>query len=314
MNYSQKIKELRAASGLTQEQLADKLCVKRQTVSKWEQAINEPDIETIKKLAEIFGVTTDEIMGAASAETVLELKQPRLQRACKALTSVSSLLDAFWFVAALIFWNFAPVPSDTLGVSLNLLEEGELSPAAFQMSSDIAMWHRNTLPLLFLPLFAALCGLGIVLFYGAKRYPKAQVTALSIIAAEELGAGIAMTTLTFVLPEEICTTYTLPMILCLAMDMVAVMGAACHPKLLPANQLMGLRTEFTMHNNDAWRKMNTLLSFLTPSCCALFIAIVMATSATNATALLAGQVATLVGIVVPCAICHELLRKKTQRA
>ena len=54
MTFGQKIKKLRTDANLTQKELATKLNVTFQTVSKWESDINEPDIKNIKELAKIF--------------------------------------------------------------------------------------------------------------------------------------------------------------------------------------------------------------------------------------------------------------------
>ena len=48
---------------LTQDQLAEKLGVTAQAVSKWENDLSCPDISSIPQLAEIFGITTDELLG-----------------------------------------------------------------------------------------------------------------------------------------------------------------------------------------------------------------------------------------------------------
>ena len=49
--------------GLTQEALADKLGITAQAVSKWENDLSCPDITMLPKLAEIFGITTDQLLG-----------------------------------------------------------------------------------------------------------------------------------------------------------------------------------------------------------------------------------------------------------
>ena len=61
MELGKKIKRLRFKAGLTQEQLAEKLGVGAQSVSKWENAVAMPDITTLPLLAEIFGVTIDDL-------------------------------------------------------------------------------------------------------------------------------------------------------------------------------------------------------------------------------------------------------------
>lgn len=61
MNIGNKILELRKENHLTQEELAEKLNVTRQTISKWELCETSPDLKDSKKLAEIFNVTLDEL-------------------------------------------------------------------------------------------------------------------------------------------------------------------------------------------------------------------------------------------------------------
>ncbi|MBE6976925.1 MAG: helix-turn-helix transcriptional regulator [Ruminococcaceae bacterium] len=56
----------RKSMGLTQDQLAEKLGVTAQAVSKWENNQSCPDITMLPKLADIFGVTTDELLGRQS--------------------------------------------------------------------------------------------------------------------------------------------------------------------------------------------------------------------------------------------------------
>ena len=62
----------RKRSGLTQDKLAERLGVTAQAVSKWENDLSCPDITMLPKLAQIFGVTTDELLGITPRETVHE--------------------------------------------------------------------------------------------------------------------------------------------------------------------------------------------------------------------------------------------------
>jgi len=58
-----RITELRRESGMTQEQLAEKMGVSPQAVSKWENDVSCPDISALPLLSEVFGVTTDYLLG-----------------------------------------------------------------------------------------------------------------------------------------------------------------------------------------------------------------------------------------------------------
>ena len=61
MEIGKKIMNLRKKNGLSQEELAEKIDVARQTISKWELGETSPDIKQAKKLARIFKVSLDEL-------------------------------------------------------------------------------------------------------------------------------------------------------------------------------------------------------------------------------------------------------------
>jgi len=61
---NENIKNLRKNKGFTQEELASKLNIVRQTVSKWEKGYSVPDAEMLKKLAEIFDTDVSKLLGS----------------------------------------------------------------------------------------------------------------------------------------------------------------------------------------------------------------------------------------------------------
>ena len=63
MMLGDKIKELRQKKGLTQEELAARLHVVRQTVSKWEKNRSVPDADALKDIAEILEVPVSTLLG-----------------------------------------------------------------------------------------------------------------------------------------------------------------------------------------------------------------------------------------------------------
>jgi len=62
MKIGEKITQLRMSIGISQEQLAERLSVSRQSVSKWEMDQSLPQIDKVLQLCEIFGVSTDELL------------------------------------------------------------------------------------------------------------------------------------------------------------------------------------------------------------------------------------------------------------
>ena len=65
MKIGNKLNQLRKLSGMTQEQLAEKINVSRQTISKWESDNTSPDLESIVKISKIFHVSLDDLLKEA---------------------------------------------------------------------------------------------------------------------------------------------------------------------------------------------------------------------------------------------------------
>jgi len=72
--FGESMRRLRREKGLTQEQLAARLNVSFQTISKWERGESCPDITMLPVLAGFFGVTTDELLGIDRAENEREIQ------------------------------------------------------------------------------------------------------------------------------------------------------------------------------------------------------------------------------------------------
>lgn len=66
MKFSEKIKSLRQKQSLSQQELAHKLYVSRQTVTKWESGKSLPDIPKLKKMSEIFKTDIDSFLSDVS--------------------------------------------------------------------------------------------------------------------------------------------------------------------------------------------------------------------------------------------------------
>lgn len=62
--FGENLKTLRKQKGFSQEELATRLHVVRQTISKWEKNLSVPDADTLIRLAEILEVSVSELLGA----------------------------------------------------------------------------------------------------------------------------------------------------------------------------------------------------------------------------------------------------------
>ena len=62
MSIGKRIQQLRIDNGLTQEQLAEKLAVSRQSISKWEMDQSLPEIDKVVQMSKVLSVGTDQIL------------------------------------------------------------------------------------------------------------------------------------------------------------------------------------------------------------------------------------------------------------
>ncbi|MGN0779337.1 MAG: helix-turn-helix domain-containing protein [Aristaeellaceae bacterium] len=77
LETAQRLTQLRRERGYSQEEVADKLNVSRQAVSKWERAESSPDTDNLIALSQLYGVTLDELVkGPAAAPAAEEPAAP----------------------------------------------------------------------------------------------------------------------------------------------------------------------------------------------------------------------------------------------
>lgn len=114
MAISDKIQELRKQNGMSQEQLAEKMGVSRQAVSKWESGICAPDIEKIIGLSELFGVSTDYLMkGTETINKPMQMMDILHNSAIKKYTWLIAI--PIGFLLCFIIWQMGQEIGDDIG-------------------------------------------------------------------------------------------------------------------------------------------------------------------------------------------------------
>ena len=78
MQFHQRLYEVRKRSGMTQSELAEKLNVSRQAVSRWEMGTAKPDFENLIAISKLFGVSIDYLLKGEAEENVVP-SQPEQQ-------------------------------------------------------------------------------------------------------------------------------------------------------------------------------------------------------------------------------------------
>ena len=101
MGLGNKIYELRKKENLTQEQLAEKLNVTRQTISKWELNETTPDIMQAKEIANTFNVSLDQLVDNDISSLVVE-KVSNMEKLAGLTLKVSKYLGIGFLILLLI--------------------------------------------------------------------------------------------------------------------------------------------------------------------------------------------------------------------
>ena len=102
MTFGQAIKEKREKYGLTQQELAEKLFVSRQTVCRWENGTRCPDLIMAKRIALVLGISLDELLPGDAVQDYTPEKEPPLDISCVKvmLTGIFLILVATFLIAA----------------------------------------------------------------------------------------------------------------------------------------------------------------------------------------------------------------------
>ncbi len=126
--FGENLKTLRKNKGITQEELAARLNVVRQTISKWEKGQSVPDAEMLVKLAEIFEVPVSQLLGSriepdaqpdAVAEQLarineqLAVKNQRLRRVWKTIGIIAAcvIIANILFVGLMLLFSYTAYDS-----------------------------------------------------------------------------------------------------------------------------------------------------------------------------------------------------------
>jgi len=104
MNLNELLKNFRIKNKMTQEQLADKIHVSHQTISKWEQGINTPSIDNLMILSDLYNISLDELIRGGNY-----LKRPFVVGK-KISKSRIILIFLCWLMTCLFFLNFEIIP------------------------------------------------------------------------------------------------------------------------------------------------------------------------------------------------------------
>ena len=131
MALSEKLYELRKKDGLSQEQLAERLGVSRQAVSKWESGKAVPESDTLISISEYFDVSLDYLMkedDSAVSEPVIGAENVQPTNNTGREERILGMIACIGGIICLIIWGlvsvFMPSASDQIGESSMITIDG----------------------------------------------------------------------------------------------------------------------------------------------------------------------------------------------
>ena len=100
---AENIKAIRKQRGMTQEELATRLNVVRQTVSKWEKGLSVPDADLLKRIAEILETDVSTLLGAPiNTESNTNEIAEQLSRINEQLATKAHMVKRIWFAVGIV--------------------------------------------------------------------------------------------------------------------------------------------------------------------------------------------------------------------
>lgn len=136
MEFSEKLKELRSEKGISQAKLAADIHISRSAVAKWENGLGLPSDESLKMLAEYFGVGVGELLPDKNNEEILVEKNKTIARQKNAIIGISFGCALSLFVSVYVFVEPLRATIGMLGLGLVFVLLG-----IFNMCGNIGSIH-----------------------------------------------------------------------------------------------------------------------------------------------------------------------------
>lgn len=136
MEFSEKLKELRGKKGISQAKLAADIHISRSAVAKWENGLGLPSDESLKMLAEYFGVGVGELLPDMSNEEMLVAKNKTIARQKNAIIGISFGCALSLFVSVYVFVEPLRATIGMLGLGIVFVLLG-----IFNMCGNIGSIH-----------------------------------------------------------------------------------------------------------------------------------------------------------------------------
>lgn len=288
----EQIKTARKAKGVSQEELAVRLGVVRQTVSKWENGMSVPDADVLIKIAELLDVPVSQLLGIEPESGSVQDMAGELARLNKELAAkiqkekLRAELDKKRGVILLL--SFGTLIA-ALTVKIELLS---LLLAGACMLTMLAILYRN-----------------LTLFTGAAA-DKAGIGALR--AATIFDAVVLLLVLTVAALDKTALAALSEdgerLLAAVIMCGIMLFGGFISPRL-PYNRHIGLRLPWTVRDEDTWNVAHRVLGYISLPMTMLYLAAALTVRSADAAAA-AAKVCFILWIGIPGLVSYIFFWKK----
>ena len=293
MKFNEKLKTLRETKGFTQDDIASKLNIARQSISKWEQGINEPDIDKIKQLCNIFDCSIAELID--DDKEVVPTKEERRTKTANTLFNISIMVVIATFLT-LLAMVFAAKDTAILHIDINgkTVEGSKWAYLAISALSLLGLAYSIPMKIL-----------------GDKNKIYIPYKVSLQVGSLVINALLCLTFIVlfpFLLRFDTIPAYNLTIAITYAL--IISIAPFTHPIFNKSNPLIGFKSKFTLSNKEAWKKVNSFssitlfaLSILGYILSLIFIKQEWAT----------WLIVILIISVIPMFIYHEILSHKVKK-
>ncbi len=235
--FGKNLKHYRTINNYSQSDLAKKLYVTRQCVSKWEKGVTQPDLETLEQISNLLNVSIDALV-KDNTDPINENKNKTPLK----LLIANVLVALFCAVSFIVLWRFMPLTI----------------PAHWTNGVSDRYGSRNEI---FLHIVTAVVflSLDIVIFFATKRIENKRGLYIAhvVLLVFQIAYLIFIVVLYAKYINEVASYVT-----AMNANLLLCMSVAIHPKINEPNSVLGVRTYDTLKSPEIWNKTNSLACYL----------------------------------------------------
>ena len=246
-NLGEKLKEARENANLSQQDVANKLNVSRQTISKYEFNINEPDLETLKELSYLYQVDINYLLGM-NAKTYSFFAKNTINK----IFTINIIIVFIAIISsAIIIFKFLP---ETVALHYNF--EGEVD----RYGSKYELLLLNIIIIILMIFWAFIYTL---VKRAVEEENITQVTQNIIKLTIQIVFFICFISFSVIdfyyifkvsIIHDVGSAVSVVFIFLSLLEMSA--GILSNPLINKFNYFIGYRSKYALSNNDAWKKLN----------------------------------------------------------